>query len=278
MGKETTARAGAKSAEPARRGIGRPQLSEPKVGREALLEKTCELLRIMPPAQVTRAEVARFAGVDPGLIRYYFKDTSTLLVAAAESLCAKFGADMAKVGSLAGLGVEERVRARISALLALEIQQPNFNRLMIETVVGSPTPAAQKLMKDVNARGVGAYKALLDEGLASGEFREVDSAYLHFSIIALCEFFVAGLPILGVATGKKPDLKTMGESYRQFICDLVINGLRPLPAARPAPRRAPRPRAEAKAVAIPAAVAATDVKPVKPARPVKTARPAKTAA
>lgn len=236
-------------AKPVRRGIGRPQLSEPKVGREALLEKTCELLRIMPPAQVTRAEVARFANVDPGLIRYYFKDTSTLLVAAAESLCAKFGEDIAKVGSLAELSVEERVRARISTLLALEIQQPNFNRLMIETVVGSPTPAAQKLMKDVNARGVAAYQALLDEGFASGEFRQVDSAYLHFSIIALCEFFVAGLPILGVATGKKPDLKLMGESYREFICDLVINGLRPVPSAKPAKPAKPRAAKPAKAAA-----------------------------
>lgn len=224
-----------------RRGIGRPQLGDPKVGREALLEKTCELLRTMPPAQVTRAEVARFAQVDPGLIRYYFKDTSSLLVAAAESLCEKFGESMAKTGQLSELSVEERVRARISALLALEIRQPNFNRLMIETVVGSPTPAAQKLMKDVNARGVNAYRALLDEGLAAGDFRAVDSAFLHFSIIALCEFFVAGLPILAVATGKKADIKAMSEPYRQFICDLVVNGLRPPPAPKPTRRRAAKP-------------------------------------
>src|SRR5690606_16433256 len=89
-------------------------------------------------------------------------------------------------------------------------------------------------------RGVAAYRALLDEGVEQGEFREIDPAYLHFAIIALCEFFVAGLPILGAATGKKADLKTMREPYRQFICDLVIDGLRQRPASIPAPNPIPR--------------------------------------
>jgi AcrR family transcriptional regulator len=216
-----------------RRAIGRPQQGAPTVGRDALLERTCELLRTVPPAQITRADVARHAGVDPALIRYYFKDTQTLLVAAAESLCARFGERMAAAAGTDREDPEQRVRSRIAALLDLEIEQPYFNRLMVETVVTSTTPEARKLMNDLNQRGVQAYRAILDEGMAAGVFRPVDGAYLYFAVIALCEFFVPGLPVLASATGGKAQVDAYRDSYRDFICDLVINGLRKTgPASR----------------------------------------------
>lgn len=228
----------AKAAAPRnRRAIGRPQSGEPAVGREALLEKTCELLRTTPPGQISRADVARFANVDPGLIRYYFKDTPTLLVAAAESLCVRFGETLARIASLRDTTPEARIRARIAALLDLEIEQPFFNRLMIESVLNSNTPAAIKLMNDVTARGVSAYRSVLEEGWEQGQFRQVDSVFLHFAIIGLCEFFVPGLPMLGVATGEKAELARFREPYRDFICELVINGLRQPPGAAASPER-----------------------------------------
>ncbi len=220
--KLTTQRASGRS----RRAIGRPQFGEPAVGREQLLQKACELLRTVPPAQMTRAELARFAQVDPGLIRYYFKDTATLLVAAAESLCARFGHTLESFANMNSVSAEQRIRSRIAALLDLEIEQPYFNRLMIETVITSETAAAKKLLNDVTARGVAAYRSVLEEGFLNGEFRQVDGAYLYFAVIGLCEFFVSGLPVLGIATGEKPEISRFRAPYREFICELVINGLR----------------------------------------------------
>src|SRR6476620_7621008 len=61
---------------------GRPQKDTPAVGRETLIAATRKLMKVMPPAQITRLDIARAAGVDPALIRYYFGDKSKLIVAA----------------------------------------------------------------------------------------------------------------------------------------------------------------------------------------------------
>jgi hypothetical protein len=104
---------------------------------------------------------------------------------------------------------------------------------MVETVITSATPEAKKLVNDLSRRGVQAYREILEEGVAAGAFRPVDSAYLYFAVIGLCEFFIPGLPVLASAVGGKPDPKRYKEDYRDFICNLVLNGLRP-----PAPRGA----------------------------------------
>ncbi len=59
------------------------------MGREALITRTCEMLMQMPPNKITRAEVARHMNVDPSLIRYYFRDRATLLLAAVARLTAE---------------------------------------------------------------------------------------------------------------------------------------------------------------------------------------------
>ena len=49
---------------------GRPQKDMPAVGRETLIAATRKLMKVMPPGQITRLDIARAAGVDPALIRY----------------------------------------------------------------------------------------------------------------------------------------------------------------------------------------------------------------
>ena len=60
-----------------KRGKGRP--AEQSVGRDTLLETAKRLIKVLPPARVTISLIAREAGVDPALVRYYFGDRSKLL-------------------------------------------------------------------------------------------------------------------------------------------------------------------------------------------------------
>src|SRR4051812_29562011 len=66
-----------------RRGKGRPRPESPgAVGREALLQATCQLLKQVPPSRVTRRAIALQAGVAPSLIGYYFGPMDDLLLEA----------------------------------------------------------------------------------------------------------------------------------------------------------------------------------------------------
>src|SRR5688572_17248082 len=62
-----------------RRGKGRPHASGATVGRDAVVAVTREMLKTTPPSRMSRNDVARAAGIDPALIRYYFGDQNTLL-------------------------------------------------------------------------------------------------------------------------------------------------------------------------------------------------------
>jgi TetR/AcrR family transcriptional regulator len=215
----------ADSSSKSRRAIGRPPAGEQGVGREALIDKTCELLRELPPNRVTRAEVARHTNVDPSLIRYYFHDRSSLLIAAAERLSSQFGSMLEEETKRAGDGAEGMLRARVAAVLKFEITYPFFHRLLLEEVMTSKAPAAKKLLSQLTERGLTAYHSILNGGVKSGLMRKVDPAFLFLAVIGMCEFFVSGMPMLKLAHGGKVDPRAAGERYGDFVSDLVLNGL-----------------------------------------------------
>jgi AcrR family transcriptional regulator len=209
-----------------RRGIGRPAAGPHTVGREALIEHTCQLLSQLPPNRITRAEVARRMGVDPSLIRYYFRDRSTLLLAAVERLTAEFCRIRDRELAQAGNEPEGKLRARIAALLQFEIAYPFFHRLLIDEFVHMKSPAVVRYLHELTTRSLDAYSAMLDSGFDARVFRRSDSTFLFLAVIGMCEFFVKATSILRIAAGKNVDQRSLSVRYRDFVCDLLLNGLK----------------------------------------------------
>jgi TetR/AcrR family transcriptional regulator len=196
------------------------------VGREALITRTCEMLMQMPPNKITRAEVARHMNVDPSLIRYYFRDRSTLLLAAVARLTAELSRLMDEELARSELTPESRLRARVSALLKLNVTYPFFHRLMIDELVTLDTPAAVRFVEQLTREGVAGYAEVLDAGVKDGVFRRTSVPFLFLAVIGMCEFFVNGMPILRIVMGKDLDQRAISARYREFICDLMLDGLK----------------------------------------------------
>jgi TetR/AcrR family transcriptional regulator len=194
-----------------------------------LIERTCQLLSQLPPNRITRAEVARQMGVDPSLIRYYFRDRSTLLLAAVERLTAEFCRIRDRELAQAGSGPEDKLRARVSALLQFEIAYPFFHRLLIDEFVHMKSPAVVQFMHELTTNSLDAYSAMLDSGFDARVFRRSDSTFLFLAVIGVCEFFVKATSILRIAVGKNFDQRAVSVRYREFICDLLLNGLKSRP-------------------------------------------------
>jgi TetR/AcrR family transcriptional regulator len=208
------------------RGIGRPAAGQQTVGREALITRTCEMLMVMPPNKITRAEVARHMNVDPSLIRYYFRDRSTLLLAAVARLTAELSRLMDEELARSDLTPESRLRARVSALLKLNVTYPFFHRLMIDELVTLDTPAAVRFVELLTREGVAGYTDVIDAGVKDGVFRRTSVPFLFLAVIGMCEFFVNGMPILRIVMGKDIDPRAISVRYREFICELLLEGLK----------------------------------------------------
>jgi TetR/AcrR family transcriptional regulator len=208
------------------RGIGRPAAGQQTVGREALITRTCEMLMQMPPNKITRAEVARHMNVDPSLIRYYFRDRATLLLAAVERLTAELARLMEEELARSDLTPASQLRARVSALLKLNVTYPFFHRLMIDELVNLDTPAAVRFVEQLTREAVAGYSDIIDSGVKDGVFRRTNVPFLFLAVIGMCEFFVNGMPILRIVMGKEFDQRAISQRYREFICDMILHGLK----------------------------------------------------
>jgi hypothetical protein len=78
----------------------------------------------------------------------------------------------------------------------------------------------------LTGKAVTAYREILDEGAQQGVFRRCNGALLFAAVVGMCEFFVAGTPILRLALGKDVEPRTMSARYQDFILELLLNGLR----------------------------------------------------
>lgn len=209
-----------------KRRAGRPASNgTEKVGKEALVAITCEMLKTMPPHQITAAEVAKNAGVDPSLIRYYFPDLHGLLVTATEQLAQSFSTALSSTIADARRGGIDPILARVDALFALENKYPFFNRLIREEVVFSRLPEAQALLDRLTRRAVDAYRTALREGSQAGNLREVNPLFLHIAVIGLTATFVTMHPILEYAKRQGIASEISAEAYLEFLHQLLVRGL-----------------------------------------------------
>ena len=210
-----------------RRAIGRPRAGGAHaVGREALIATACELLTSLPPSQVTRARVAEAQNVDPSLIRYYFRDRSTLLLAAFQRLTTDYltmADDDARIKHSAT--PEESLRARVVALLRLNYKYPYFHQLIVDEIANMDVPEAREQLQRLNDRGLAGYADILHEGVKDGSLRELDTGLLFISIIGMTHFFVSGSQIVKTVIGKRHYDEKLMETYGQFICDLLLHGV-----------------------------------------------------
>ena len=91
------------------RSIGRP-VGKKSVGKEVIILRTVELLRITPPEKLSLTGVAKNAGVHLTLVKYYFQDRTRLLVDVARHLTIELGEKRVRAGEQAQLTPQERLR------------------------------------------------------------------------------------------------------------------------------------------------------------------------
>ena len=197
------------------------------MGADAIVLEVCELLRELAPREVTLLRVAESAGVDRSLIRYYFRNRSSLLLAAARHLLAQLQNEV----EAAKQGLQENdpgseIRENARAFLRFQIKHPYFHRLMVDEVVNSGEPEAQAFFKSFISSAIARQRAAAGAAARHAGMKSVDGAFLYTAIIGMCEFFVTSVPILKVAFGKDYDAQAVNRQYERFMCDYVIDGLR----------------------------------------------------
>jgi TetR/AcrR family transcriptional regulator len=201
-----------------KRGQGRP--SDNAVGRETVLNKTMELVQELPPARVTISMIAREAGVDPALIRYYFGDREKLLLAVVDKMLADVPPDVDHDAE-----PMELLEARIRNTARFTRSTKHVHRLMVDELADAKSADVRRQQGEMNMRAVNAFAGLLarDGGTT---LRAVNPLFLHVALVGLFDFFVSARPVVRNLVPDGTDMDALGDDFEDFIVDLMLNGIR----------------------------------------------------
>jgi len=206
----------AKASTKARR-QGRPQDA---VGEEAVLAKATELLQDMAPARVTTSLIAREAGVDPKLIRYYFGDREKLLLRVVERLIA----DAPTAEQISDEPVA-RLERTIRHTAHFTRSTKHVHRLMVDELADAKSAEIRKLQGRMNMRAVETLREMMAQ-VDGQPLREVNPIFLHVMLVGLFDFFVSAQSVVRNLVPEGTDMEALGAEFEDFIVDLILNGIR----------------------------------------------------
>jgi TetR/AcrR family transcriptional regulator len=223
MKRKTPAPVRKKSAAPARqkRSRGRPRSGRSAVGREAIIVAARQLLEKLPPHEVPNVLIARKAGVDPALVRYYFANREELLFAVIEHILATWEATHPAPDAPPA----EKLSAHIADMFDFSCRVRSMQRLMVEECAEAKSPAVRARVRELNAGAVRRYARFLHLEGPEGE-SSPDALFAHVAVIGLCEFFAAAQSMILPLAPKHLDAAEIARGYKLFIRKLVLDGLR----------------------------------------------------
>jgi AcrR family transcriptional regulator len=209
--------AGRKQAE--RRGKGRPTAGGTGVGRDSLVAAARALLQELPPAQVTSTAIAKRAGADPSLVRYYFGNRENLLFEVAKQIGEEANRPLPDGDPIALLAdmIHNTFRFTRSA--------KHMQRLMIEELDSASSPDVREKMRDWNQQPIANYRRIQERD-RDGELRAFDPLFMYLAVVGISDFFATGAPLIELVAPPGTDLEKLGRNYEDFVVDLITNGLR----------------------------------------------------
>lgn len=184
-------------------------------------------------------QIAKRAAVNKAMLYYHVGDKDvlyeTILLETIEDALARIAAATASSKT-----AEDRLRSTVATIADTARRHSHFAPLMLRELAsgGATLPdRVMQRMRDVFQ----AVRDALEQGTRSGEFRAVDPVATHMFIAGSLLVLLAGGPIrrrirqltdvpkVSVADRSPADIAS-------FVCDVVLEGLRP-PAAQGARRR-----------------------------------------
>jgi AcrR family transcriptional regulator len=204
---------------------GRPSVNDENVGPQKLIDAARRLLQTVPPTNLTAGQVAKAAGVDRALIRYYFGSMSNLLSEVATQLSRGLVASLAEA-SKGDDGALARLERRVHEFIRYELANPALHPLYAQQILSGRARGAKQTLESVAAEGHATLRQIVADGRRSGELRDdFDERLLDVAIIGLCEFIVVGRPLLDAWTTAKERSSDLLREYANFVGDLLIRGI-----------------------------------------------------
>ncbi|MYL99740.1 TetR family transcriptional regulator [Novosphingobium sp. FGD1] len=192
--------------------------------RERLLEATSSLLSERDTLDVSLNEIAVRAGLNHGLVNYYFQGKDGLLLAL-------LGRDAAQALRALQHLVEQdmpplrKLELHVRGVINVYFRYPYINRL-INVLQSADAENAKDLARIFIAPLQGFQKKIIDECRDAGEIEDVDETFFYYSVIGACEFIFHSRRTLPYLAGPPEITTALKDAYSDHLVRFVLDGLR----------------------------------------------------
>jgi AcrR family transcriptional regulator len=191
---------------------------------EKLLVAASELMIARSAIEVSLSDIAQQSGVNAALVKYHFGNKDGLLLAL---LARDAATEVANLEYLLAqpLSPTAKLRLHIGGIIRAYHRFPYMNRLIHYLLHESSQEAADEVAKFFVAPLLDFHRRLLAEGVAAGEFREIDPVLFYTSLIGACDHLFFGRHAMSRAIGVGPVTDEVCRQYIAHMETLVCGGM-----------------------------------------------------
>ena len=202
----------------------RGNVVERRDSRTILFDATAALLSERSTIEVSLSEIAQRSGLNSALIKYYFGSKEGLLLALLERVAERSMADLAALVEME-ISAEQKLRIHVSGIINTYYRSPYINRLINYMIVQGDKASSEQVARIFVEPMIGAYRAIVAQGVADGTFRPLDPGMLYYSVVGACEhIFYAGYS-LPTTLGLAELTDQLKQQYVQHVLDLCFHGV-----------------------------------------------------
>lgn len=191
---------------------------------EKLLVAASELMIARHSTDVSLSDIAQQSGVNAALVKYHFGNKDGLLLAL---LARDAATETANLDYLLAQPITPtaKLKLHIAGIMKAYYRFPYMNRLIHLLLHESSAEAADEVSKFFVAPLLNFHRRLLAEGVAAGEFREVDPVLFYTSLIGACDHLFFGRHALSRAVGVGPVTDEVCRDYVAHIEMMLLGGI-----------------------------------------------------
>lgn len=193
--------------------------------REALLDAAGELMCEQDMIDISIVDIAARTGVNHAMICYYFGSKQGLMLALLER---DINQALLRLRAVLCMDIKasEKMRLHLGGMIDTYYVKPYLNRLVQAMVRDAPDDRVRNISANLLKPVVHAQRMIIEQGIANGEFRNIDPMIFYFHTIGAADGLYSNGFTLQYVFGKsaRPD-KMLHSDNRAQIIDILMAGL-----------------------------------------------------
>ncbi len=173
-------------------------------------------------------EIADTAGINKGLLHYYFQSKEKLFRAVFDEAFGKFAVKTNQILAT-DLPLFEKIEAFVNSYMDVLEANPELPGFVINELNRNPTDFVKSVLGRKERPDALRFIGQVQLAVQTGQIRSVDPFHLMISLIGMCVFpFIARPMLQGLLEIDQATFRQLMQKRRQEVLDLIRHALKPV--------------------------------------------------